>query len=69
MEEFKRARSFNLSDHKIIFWSKRNIYHANIPLRSTGLHDANIYLIESQFEIMATKSMEDKKVKKVTKAK
>ena len=69
-ESFKRAKNFAISENKIIIWSKRNIFHANLSqIRSSPDKNADLYLQLSTFEIRAIVDIKEKKANKYIKKK
>ena len=53
-EGFKRAKNFAISENKIIMWSKRSIFHANLHgMRHAPDKDFDIKLRCSNFEVRA----------------
>ena len=68
-ETYKYAKNYIISEHKVIIWSKRNIFHGNLSeIRETnyaGLSD--LHLKESNFEISTSSDFKTKKASKLFK--
>ena len=59
VECFKHAKSFTISENKIIVWSRRNIFHGNLKEMRDRDMSYHLILQESQFQINSSVNLED----------
>ena len=68
-ETYKYAKNYIISEHKVIIWSKRNIFHGNLnEIRVENYADlSDLHLKESDFEISTSSDFKTKKASKLFK--